>query len=275
MRRKDLETIRLLLSRRRTLQGLGAVLGAGAAGCGGDDAGAGDGTGSGDTGSTGGGDDTGAGPTSLDTSPADTTGGSASVDSSSGGESSTNGEESSTGDAPVDCEDDGGLTPEELLAEIDTIVVVCMENRSFDHYFGSAAFLEGWQIEGLTGDETNDDLDGNPVEVFHLTNYEVADPPHGWDAVHNQWDGGAMDGFVREHQMVQPASYTEVMGYHTRDDIPVLYSLAESYTLCDHWFASVLGPTWPNRFFLHCASSGGQTSNLPEPGLPTIWGALS
>jgi phospholipase C len=286
VRRKDLETIRpllrgaarsrLFLSRRRALQGLGAVLGASAAGCGGDDANAGDGTGSSESGSTGADPDSSGGPTSLDTSGADTTGVSDSVDSSSSAESSSSGdEESSTGETPVDCEDDGGLTPEELLAEIDTIVVVCMENRSFDHYFGSAAFLEGWQIEGLTGDETNDDLDGNPVQVFHLANYEPADPPHGWDSVHEQWNGGFMDGFVREHQMVHPESYTEVMGYHTRDDVPVLYALAESYTLCDHWFASVLGPTWPNRFFLHCASSAGQQSNLPEPGLPTIWAALT
>jgi phospholipase C len=93
--------------------------------------------------------------------------------------------------------------------------------------------------------------------------------------VHAQWNGGAMDGFVTEHQMVNPDSYTEVMGYHTRDDLPALYALAENYTICDRWFCSVLGATWPNRFFLHCASSGGQQENLPEPGLTSIWSLLA
>ena len=198
VRRKDLETIRLLLSRRRALQGLGAVLGAAAAGCGDDDAEAGDGT-TGSTGSdsSGAGPDSSGSPTSLTSDP-DTTGNSASVDSSSSGDgsSSSSGDESSTGDPPLDCEDDGGFSPEELLAEIDTIVVVCMENRSFDHYFGSAAFLEGWQIDGLTGNETNPDLDGNDVQVFHLTDYTVEDPPHGWAAAHKQFNAGKNDGFV-------------------------------------------------------------------------------
>ncbi len=274
VRRKDLETIRLLLSRRRALQGLGAVFGATAAGCGGDDAEAGDETGSSSE-SSGAGPDTSAGPTTIDpTDDPDTTGNSASADSTTDGSSTSADESSSTGDAPVDCDDDGGLTPEELLAPIETIVVVCMENRSFDHYFGSAAFLEDWQVEGLTGDETNPDLDGNDVQVYHLENYEVADPPHGWDSVHAQWNGGAMDGFVREHQLVHPETYTEVMGYHTRADLPVLYALAENYTVCDHWFCSVLGPTWPNRFYLHCASSDGGQENLPETGLTTIWDVL-
>jgi len=275
VRKKDLETIRLLLSRRRALQGFGAVLGTTAVGCGDDGPSGGDGTETGDSSGTT--LDTSGSPTSSpSTTDPDTTGMSASAESGETTEGSTTADdESSTGEPSPTCEGDGGLTPAELLAEIDTIVVICMENRSFDHYFGSAAFLEGWQIDGLTGEETNPDLDGNPVGVFHMTNYQPADPPHGWDAVHEQWNGGLNDGFVREHQLEHPESYTEVMGYHTREDIPILYALAENYTLCDRWFCSVLGPTWPNRFFLHCASSGGQQGNLPETGLTKIWDVLS
>lgn len=273
MRKKDLETIRGLLSRRRALQGATALAAATVAGCG-----------DGDQGGENGGTSTGDAPQSTTTSTdaattsADSTG--ANVDdstsdgSSSETSSSSSSEESSTGE-PVDaCAGDGGLTPQELLAEIDTIVVVMMENRSFDHYFGSAAFLEGWAIEGLTGGESNADLSGADIVVFPLENLQPADPPHDWDACHLAWNDGENDGFVVQHELVNPDSHTEVMGYHVRAQIPTLYALAESYTLCDHWFSSVMGPTWPNRFYLHAATSNGQQSNFPEPSITHIWDVL-
>lgn len=274
MRKKDLETIRGLLSRRRALQGATALAAATVAGCGDGEQVSNDGDAS-----------TGDAPpttTTADTSStvADSSSGSADDSTSEGGPAETSsstsggGEESSTGE-PVDaCAGDGGLTPQELLADIDTIVVVMMENRSFDHYFGSAAFLEGWAIEGLTGAESNADLSGADIVVFPLANLQPADPPHDWDACHLAWNDGDNDGFVVQHELVNPASHTEVMGYHVRAQIPTLYSLAESYTLCDHWFASVMGPTWPNRFYLHAATSNGQQSNLPESSITHIWGVL-
>ena len=194
--------------------------------------------------------------------------------STDGGESSGGGEGDTTGGPEAGCEGNGGLTPEELLANVDTIVVVMMENRSFDHYFGAATFREDWSINGLTGDETNPRLDGTPVQVFNLDNLTPEDPPHSWGSVHEQWNAGAMDGFVREHEMSHPGSYDEVMGYHVRGQLPVLYALADNYVVCDNWFSSVLGPTWPNRFYMHCATSGGLQSNLPNPGLPSIWNVL-
>jgi len=166
------------------------------------------------------------------------------------------------------------MAPEELLAEVDAIVVVMMENRSFDHFFGSATFLEDYAITGLAGSESNPRLDGTPVEVFNLKNLNPADPPHGWNASHEQWNMGANDGFVREHEAVEPASYREVMGYHVRAQLPIIYALADNYVLCDQWHASVMGPTWPNRFYLNCATSGGEMTNTSVPGLTTIWDVL-
>lgn len=61
------------------------------------------------------------------------------------------------------------------------------------------------------------------------------------------------------------------MGIYAREDLPVMYALADNYTLCDQWFSSVLGPTWPNRFYLHAGSSRGQTGNKPVLGMRTIW----
>lgn len=204
----------------------------------------------------------------------------ASSGSSSGGPAVEPGPEpgSTGGDPPVAqsrCVEDLGLAPEELLSEIDTIVVLMMENRSFDHYFGSAAFLERWPVVGLTGQESNPNLAGEPISVFHLANRTPVDPPHGWDQCHAQWNFGANDGFVREHETTDPGSAREVMGFHIRADIPTFYRLAESYALCDHWFASVMGPTWPNRFYLHSGSSNGQISNNPEAGLAHIWDHLA
>lgn len=257
------------------MQGMGAV--AMGAACGDDEAGVG-GT---DDSSSGSSSTIDPSSTTATTNPSTTDGSSStSIDPDSGTtdvdpDSSGGSSESSTGEPVQECSGDGGLSPAELLAETDIIVVLVMENRSFDHYFGSATFLEGWQIDGLTGDEINLDLGGNAVEVFNMANLAVLDPPHGWESVHAQWNEGAMDGFVTEHELVEPGSYTDVMGYYVRDQLPISYALAEGYTLCDRWFCPVLGPTWPNRFYLHSATSDGGQSNLPAFGLDNIWGSLA
>ena len=272
MRKKDLESVRWLFTRRRVMQGMGAV--AMGAACGDDEAGAG---GTDDSGSSSTMD-----PSSTTASTSSTSTSSTSIDPDSSStnvdpdsSSSAGSSESSTGEPVEECSGDGGLTPAELLAETDIIVVLVMENRSFDHYFGSATFLEDWQVDGLTGDESNLDLGGAAVAVFPMANLAVVDPPHGWESMHAQWNDGAMDGFVTEHEMVEPGAYTEVMGYYVRDQLPISYALAEGYTLCDRWFCSVLGPTWPNRFYIHCATSNGEQSNFPAFGIGSIWDSLA
>ena len=273
MRKKDLELIRGLLSRRRAMQGMGAVLGATAAGCNNDDPVGADGTGSSDSSSSSGSPTTTITPTTSTTN--DVTSESGVADSSSSSESSSGESESSTGEPVDECMGDGGLTPAELLADIDTVIVVVMENRSFDHYFGSATFLESWQVEGLAGDESNLDLEGNTITVFAMDNLEINDPPHDWDPVHLSWNNGKLDGFVIQHELQNPGTHEEVMGYYVRDQLPITYALAEGFTLCDRWHCAVLGPTWPNRFYIHAASSGSQQGNFPEPSLVTIWDQLA
>lgn len=172
----------------------------------------------------------------------------------------------------VTCASESALTPAELLAEIDTLVVLCMENRSFDHYFGALRLVEGrTDVAGLIGTETNPDPDGGSVGVHLLENFTPADPPHSWAECHRQWNQGANDGFVLEHA---GSSQSDVMGYHVREQIPVLYALADQGALCDQWYASVLGPTWPNRYYLHGATSKGQKSNLPALGFTSIFDRL-
>lgn len=182
------------------------------------------------------------------------------------------GEGGAGGGTNITCEGDGGLTPEQLLAGVETIVVLCMENRSFDHYLGSLQLVEGrTDVEGLDGSESNPAPDGSTVPVFNLTDFTPADPPHGWDAAHAQFDNGLNDGFVTEHA---GDSQADVMGYHVREQIPITYALADAGAICDHWFASVMGPTWPNRFYLHGATSKGNKTNTPVTGFTSVFEKL-
>ncbi len=159
-------------------------------------------------------------------------------------------------------------TPDQLLAPIDTFVILCMENRSYDHYLGARKLLEGLPGDGLSATMKNPDPAGHDVMVHQLTNYRPADPPHSWDPVHAQWNNGAMDGFVRAHA---GASQADVMGYYVRADVPVTWGMADAFTTCDRYFCSTLGPTWPNRLYLHGASSNGVTGNLPAQNFVSLF----
>ncbi len=168
------------------------------------------------------------------------------------------------------------LTPEDV--PIDHVVFVMMENRTFDHYFGSLSLAEGrGDVDGLQGDESNALPDGTPVAPFRLTDLCVADPPHGWTSSRNQFADGANSGFVTEHfdDVQDPTIASQVMGYHDRGLLPFYYGLADEFTLCQRWFASVMGPTWPNRYYFHAAQSAGLRSNglLPH-AVPTIYDLL-
>ncbi len=160
---------------------------------------------------------------------------------------------------------------DELFTGIDTVVVLCMENRSFDHYLGSLQLSEGWNIDGLDGSETNPRAGGGDASVYRLDDFTPEDPPHSWDECHDQWNGGHNNGFVIAHE---GASEEQVMGYHERDQLETVYGLADNASVCDRYFSSVMGPTWPNRYFLHCANSNGIKSNLPALGIGSLWDRL-
>ena len=106
-----------------------------------------------------------------------------------------------------------------------------------------------------------------------MSNFTPQSPPHGWDAVHAQFDEGKNDGFVKAHA---GASQNEAMGFHDRSQIPLYYWLADNFAICDHWYASVLGPTWPNRYYLHSCTAAGKKDNTPfyVGGPDTIWDRL-
>jgi len=273
MTKKYLQDARAsLASRRRAVQALGSLFGTVILGCG-DDAG-GESSGSSGSGSTGGGSSSSGGGVPTTGEDPTTSGGTATGDESSTGSSSGEGsssDDSTTGEPVDQCAAGSTLTPEQLLAGIDHIIVLMMENRSFDHYFGARQLVEGLAVDGLTGNETNPNLDMTQVQVFNLEEYEVPSPPHEWGECHSQFNLGDNNGFVFENEKKNPGLGAQVMGYHVREQIPILWGLADKFTLCDRWFASVMGPTWPNRFYLHACTSNGQKENFPEPFIQTLW----
>lgn len=141
---------------------------------------------------------------------------------------------------------------------IDTIVIMMMENRSFDHLLGD---LKATQPEAdvAAPDAANPDADGVPIPRFHMSDDCFDDPNHGWNGTHLEWNGGRMDGFVTNNDGASDG--TRVMGYYTAGDAPVLYALADAFAVADRSFSSLLGPTFPNRAFMQAASSFGVVGN--------------
>lgn len=139
---------------------------------------------------------------------------------------------------------------------IDHFILLMQENRSFDHYFGQMA-----GVEGLPAGASNPRADGTPVAPFHLDTYCTEDTAHGWGASHTQWGGGANDGFVVTND---PAG-ERAMGYYDESDLPFYYDLYGTFAMSDHHHCSVLGPTWVNRNYFIAGTSFGLTSNDAVP----------
>jgi len=138
---------------------------------------------------------------------------------------------------------------------IEHILIDCQENRSFDHYFGYAPFAGTF---GPPAGYAQPDGNGGSLEPYQFTALSTPDIGHSWNAVHGEWDAGAMDGFLTTDGV-------NAMGYYTAQELPFYYSLFSDFTLCGNYFCSLLGPTWPNRFYTAAGTSGGITTN-------GIWG---
>jgi phospholipase C len=138
-------------------------------------------------------------------------------------------------------------------APISNLVISCQENRSFDHYFGYAPQVQARGFGPPRGYSQPDGAGGRRMP-YELTQLSTSDPAHDWASVHQQYDGGRMDGFL-------VSSGEVAIGYYTAKELPFYYELFNRAGLCANYFCSVLGPTWPNRFYLMSGTSGGITSN--------------
>ena len=152
---------------------------------------------------------------------------------------------------------------------VDHIVVVMMENRSFDHLFGWIPGADGRQA-GLIFQ----DGDGVPHDTHHLLNDFTGcghpDPDHSYQGGRVQYNNHRMDGFLTDSNNDEYA-----LGYYTREDRPFHNSLASAFTVCDRYFCSFLGPTFPNRMFSHSAQTDRLSNTLVLSTLPTIWDQLA
>jgi phospholipase C len=158
------------------------------------------------------------------------------------------------------------------------IVVIMKENRSFDHLFGGLS-TERADVETFPAGFTNPDSSGAAVAPFHLSTTCVGqDPDHQWAAMHNQVDGGKMDGYVKSAAATTGSDGHFAVGYYTRADLPFYYFLTDTFALADHYFPSVRSGTFPNRDYLLLGTSDGVTATQysvwPSPSLPTIFDRL-
>ena len=172
---------------------------------------------------------------------------------------------------------------ENLGRKIEHVVVLMMENRSFDSMLGQL-YPGNPGFDGLKGNETNPQHGGADVKVwisrkFDSKSMSIPDPDPGelWNDINMQLFGldgkpgsepPAMNGFVNNYvrQPRDPSgSYLpeSIMHYYIPEQLPVISKLAKEFAVCDNWFASAPCQTWPNRFFLHCGTAEGYENNSP------------
>jgi phospholipase C len=156
----------------------------------------------------------------------------------------------------------------DLLPQIRHIVVLMMENHSYDNYLGMLADRgEGLPLgPGGRPQVVNFLPNGQAFHAHHMpsTRQVKNDPSQNWRAVHIQYAGGRCDGFAAAVDQALPGADPAVpMGYWTEDDLPFYYGLARTFPLCDRWFSSCLGPTFPNRRFLISGTAHGLIDDLP------------
>jgi phospholipase C len=150
---------------------------------------------------------------------------------------------------------------------IEHIVVVMMENRSFDH-------LMGW-LPGANGTQAGlafTDSQGISHPTYNLTDFVGCahpDPDHSYTGGRSEVDGGKMDGWLRT-----TTNDNFCIGYYTESQLPFLSGFARNFTTLDNYFASILGPTFPNRIFSYAAQTDRLSNTVDLSSLPTIFDSL-
>ncbi|HEX4809834.1 MAG TPA: alkaline phosphatase family protein [Bryobacteraceae bacterium] len=200
--------------------------------------------------------------------------------------------------------------PNNQLSSIKNIVVLMLENRSFDHMLG-LLYAEsgnvsptGQPFEGLTGQESNPGTDGSPTPVFSIAPSDPnaylmpgADPGEGYTATNSQLFGSTTapkppvatnKGFVTDfsytlgwesnegRSIIAGTTASSIMGVFPPKMLPVLSGLASGFAVCDYWFGSVPTETLPNRAFVNAGTSQGHMDDkTTKYTCPSIYGLLS
>jgi phospholipase C len=166
----------------------------------------------------------------------------------------------------------------EALAQIEHFVVLMLENRSFDHMLGHLSLVgDRGDVDGLEAGMANEH-DGQTVPVYRLSSTSLVaeqDPCHSGECVDEQLAGGNA-GFVANFVRTRPdpkfAREAIVMGYFDGEQLPAYDFLARHSCVCDRWFCSVRGATFPNRLYAAAGRAAGSRNNASPPtyDLPTF-----
>ncbi|HUB00495.1 MAG TPA: alkaline phosphatase family protein [Terracidiphilus sp.] len=160
-----------------------------------------------------------------------------------------------------------GILPEPSASGIEHVVVVMMENRSFDHLLGWMPNANGRQ-SGLSYPDNNGNL-----QPTHRLNYYVGcshpDPDHSYAGGRSEYDNGKMDGWLRTS-----TNDSFCTGYYEEADLPLFGTLARNFTTLNNYFPSILSSTFPNRVFQHAAQTDRLSNTYDLSTLPTIWDSL-
>jgi len=158
------------------------------------------------------------------------------------------------------------------IEDVEHIVILMQENRSFDHYFGTMRGVRGFADPRAVKLPSGQSVWHQPHESGFLLPYRpnvqdlgmtfLPDPPHGWNDTHAAWNRGQYDRWV-------PNKGVETMTYHTRKDLPYQFALADAFTICDNYHCSLMGPTDPNRYHMWT----GWVGNDGAAGGPVITNA--
>lgn len=172
------------------------------------------------------------------------------------------------GRASLKARADDATLPSPDQSSIEHVVVVMMENRSFDHLLGWLPNANGEQA-GLT----YLDSQGQPHPTQRLTYYvgcSHPDPDHSYAGGRSEYDEGAMDGWLRTS-----SNDSFCIGYYAEQDLPLFAALARNFTTLDSYFPSIMSSTYPNRVFQHAAQTDRLSNTLDLSTLPTIWDRLT
>jgi phospholipase C len=151
---------------------------------------------------------------------------------------------------------------------IDHIVVVMMENRSFDHFAGWVPHADGRQAGQRFVDRY-----GVPHTSWHLRDFQGcshADPDHSYEGGRIQLNRGTCDGFLRSGENDPFA-----IGYYTAADLDFWRQASADWTICDRYFAATMAETYPNRFYQHAGRTDRLHNSSTTSTLPTIWDRLA
>ncbi|MGI8435868.1 MAG: alkaline phosphatase family protein [Chthoniobacterales bacterium] len=160
------------------------------------------------------------------------------------------------------------LPPPEA-AGFEHVVVVMMENRSFDHFFGWLPAANGQQagLNYLDSAGLSHPTHSRPPEYQGCG---FLDPGHSSQNGHVQYNNGGANGWLLDGS----GNDTFAIGYYGATDLPFLGPAAQTYTICDNYFAGMLCATYPNRFYMHAAQTDRLDNASTVSTLPTIWSRL-